>query len=122
MLHIVARLGADFDRDARVAAADAEIGILHDDGQGVAGRLPLLRFLAEAADRAQRFQLGEKALLDAIDLGEVVERLVGEFRIGRVFQHGKEDAARALVVILAEGEDSEEEVRADRDRRHRVFR
>ena len=71
-----------------VAAADAEIGILHDDGQGVAGRLPLLRFLAEAADRAQRFQLCEKALLDAIDLGEVVERLVGEFRVGRVFQDG----------------------------------
>ena len=32
LLDIVARLGADFDRDARVAAADAEIRILHDDG------------------------------------------------------------------------------------------
>ena len=57
LLHIVARLGADFDRDARVTTADSEIRILHHDGQGVAGRLPLLRFLAEAADRAQRFQL-----------------------------------------------------------------
>ena len=77
MFLIVARLSADDDRDAGVTAADAEVGILDDDGKRVARGLPLLRFLTEASDRAQGLELGQEALLDAVDLGEVVECLVG---------------------------------------------
>ena len=77
MFLIVARLSADDDRDAGVTAADAEVGILDDDGKRVARGLPLLRFLAEPSDRAECFELGQEALLDAVDLGEVVEGFVG---------------------------------------------
>ena len=107
---VVAGVGADDDGDAGFATADTEVGILHDHGEGRAGGVPDLGFLSESADGAEGFELGEVALLDAVDLGEVVECFVGEFGVGGVFEDAQEDGAGLLVAVLADGEDAAEEV------------
>src|SRR5207253_2164874 len=49
-LLIAARLRPDAHRDAGVTAADAEVAVLHDDGQRVAGAVPALAVATEPAD------------------------------------------------------------------------
>ena len=104
LFHIVTGFGPDHHRDAGVAVADAEVGILdHHRDRGARG-VPELELLAEAANGPQGFELGEEALLDAVDLGEVEEGLVGKVGIRRILEHGEEDAARLVVLILAQGD------------------
>ena len=95
---------------------------MHHDGKGFAGSMPELGFLAETTDGAEGFELGEEALLDAVYLGEVIERFVGELRVGCLFENREEDFAGGEVVVLANGEDSAKEVGADGDRGIGVFR
>ena len=41
-LAVISRVGADDDRDAGVTAADAEVGVLYHDREGLAGSVPEL--------------------------------------------------------------------------------
>ena len=66
--------------------------------------------------------MGQEALFDPIDFGEVVECFVGKFGIGGLLQDGEEDPAGFLVIVLTDCEDSLEEVGADRDCRIEVLR
>ena len=87
----------------------------------VPGVCQSLRLLAEAADGAQGFELGQVALLDAVDLGEVEERLVGEIGVRGVLEDGEEDPAGLLVAGPGGGEHAAEEIGADRDRGDRAL-
>ena len=64
--------------------------------------MPEFGLASQSADRAQRFELGQVALLDTVDLGQVEEGFIGEFGIGCALQDGEEDPAGGLVVFLAD--------------------
>ncbi len=112
-LLIAARLGGDAHRDAGMAPADAQVAVLDHDRQRLARRVPALAVAAQSADGAQQLQLIDVALLGAVDLGQVVEHLVGQFGGRHAFQDGAEDGAGLLAVAAPAGQHAAQELRPD---------
>ncbi len=114
-LLVAARLGGDADRDAGAAAADAEVAVLHHDRQRLAGRVPALADAAQPADRAQQFQLIDVALLGTVDLGQVVEHLVGQLRRRHPFEDAAEDGPGRVAIAAPTRQHAAQELGADDD-------
>ena len=88
LLRIATRVCRDIDRDLQIAATDAEVTVVNHDKKRMTGRVPALGSLPQSADRAEHVQLCEKTLLDSINLGQVVECLVGQLGTWRALQNG----------------------------------
>ena len=115
LLAVAARLGPDRHRDAVVAAADAQVAVVDDDRQRRPGRMMALAGAAQAAHRAQQPELVEVSLLDAVDLGQVEQGLVGQVDVRHAVQDAAEDVAGLVVVSPAQGQHAAQELGTNHD-------
>ena len=102
------------DGHVALAAAHAEVGVLNDDVQRHAGRMPLLRAAADEADAAEQHQLVTEAVLLSVEFGEAIENAVRHVARRREVHDVAEARLRVVHVAALLREHAEQELAATR--------